>query len=204
MRLTTADDTMKHDPRIRFQAFARPRDLGGKLSMNGQYIELLRAHRNNIRRYRRLLETPLTNLERRYIERRVQEERSSVERLVLAICPERVSVGLEKPRGFKLEELLHPVDAFNHPFDIVDDRDLTLYEKRALLSSWLADHCACNDGADLTPVAKSTSIELEDIVEALCELSSSRHPAAGDQQGTSHHVLSRPHRPEDARRIDRC
>ena len=39
----------------------------------------LRARRNNVRRYRRLLQTELTDLERRYIERRLNEEKSAME-----------------------------------------------------------------------------------------------------------------------------
>jgi hypothetical protein len=39
----------------------------------------LRARRNNVRRYRRLLQTELTELERRYIERRLNEEKSAME-----------------------------------------------------------------------------------------------------------------------------
>jgi hypothetical protein len=41
----------------------------------------LHARRNNVRRYRRLLQTELTELERRYIERRVDEEKSAMESL---------------------------------------------------------------------------------------------------------------------------
>jgi ferritin-like protein len=37
---------------------------------------LMHAHRNNIRRYRRLLETHLTDAERDYIELRLSEERA--------------------------------------------------------------------------------------------------------------------------------
>ena len=38
----------------------------------------LRAHRNNIHRYRRLLATQLTDLERAYIERRLKEEHAAM------------------------------------------------------------------------------------------------------------------------------
>ena len=38
----------------------------------------LRAHRNNIHRYRRLLATQLTDLERAYIERRLNEEHAAM------------------------------------------------------------------------------------------------------------------------------
>jgi hypothetical protein len=41
----------------------------------------LRAHGNNISRYRRLLKTNLSDLERRFLERRLSEERSAFESL---------------------------------------------------------------------------------------------------------------------------
>jgi len=41
----------------------------------------LRTHRNNIHRYRELLETKLTDLERQFIERRLSEEQSALEAL---------------------------------------------------------------------------------------------------------------------------
>jgi hypothetical protein len=36
--------------------------------------QLARAHRNNIQRYRQLLQTSLTELERQFVERRLNEE----------------------------------------------------------------------------------------------------------------------------------
>ena len=47
----------------------------------------LRAHRNNIQRYRRLLETNLTNFERQFIERRILEEQVAIETLAADIVP---------------------------------------------------------------------------------------------------------------------
>ena len=41
----------------------------------------IRAHASNIRRYERLLETRLSDVERRFIERRLAEERSALEAL---------------------------------------------------------------------------------------------------------------------------
>jgi len=40
-----------------------------------------RAHRNNIRRYKRILETDLTDLERQFVVRRLSEERSAIRKL---------------------------------------------------------------------------------------------------------------------------
>jgi hypothetical protein len=48
--------------------------------INEQFARL-RAHRNNVLRYRRLLATYLSDLERAYIERRLSEERASMEAL---------------------------------------------------------------------------------------------------------------------------
>jgi hypothetical protein len=39
----------------------------------------IRAHRNNIHRYRRLLRTRLSDLERQFIERRLAEEQAALE-----------------------------------------------------------------------------------------------------------------------------
>ena len=41
-----------------------------------------------------------------------------------------------------LDDLLHPAQAFSHPSDVVNDPDLTLNEKRAILASWASDACA--------------------------------------------------------------
>jgi hypothetical protein len=47
----------------------------------------LRTHRNNIQRYRQLLETKLTGLERQFIEQRLSEEQSAIESLAAATFP---------------------------------------------------------------------------------------------------------------------
>jgi hypothetical protein len=47
----------------------------------------LRTHRNNVQRYRWLLETRLTDLERQFIEKRVSEEQSAIESLAARTLP---------------------------------------------------------------------------------------------------------------------
>jgi hypothetical protein len=47
----------------------------------------LRTHRNNIRRYSRLLKTQLTDFERQFIEKRLSEERSAMQSMVDAPFP---------------------------------------------------------------------------------------------------------------------
>jgi hypothetical protein len=46
-----------------------------------------KAHRSNISRYRWLLGTSLTELERRFIEKRLGEEQSALEKLVVSAAP---------------------------------------------------------------------------------------------------------------------
>jgi hypothetical protein len=52
-----------------------------KTMMLDENLARLRAHRSNIHRYRRLLATRLTELERGYIEKRLNEELASLEEL---------------------------------------------------------------------------------------------------------------------------
>src|SRR4029453_18021724 len=66
----------------------------GSSIMNSHNVERLRAHQNNIRRYRRLLATHLTDLERSYIERRLNEEQTSVEAILREEFPDRLSARL--------------------------------------------------------------------------------------------------------------
>jgi hypothetical protein len=60
----------------------------------------LRTHRNNIIRYRRLLKTKLTEIERQFIERRLSEERYAVENLAASAFPIAFKIpiqAVEKP-----------------------------------------------------------------------------------------------------------
>ena len=50
-------------------------------------LEQLRSHRNNIHRYRRLLQTQLSDLERAFIERRMCEEVAAMEGVAADIPP---------------------------------------------------------------------------------------------------------------------
>jgi hypothetical protein len=49
--------------------------------MTDEKVARLRAHDNNISRYRRLLETKLSELERGFVERRLNEERLAMQSL---------------------------------------------------------------------------------------------------------------------------
>jgi hypothetical protein len=55
--------------------------------MIDETLARLRTHRNNIHRYRRLLATRLSEIERSYIERRLHQEQASVDALSAATFP---------------------------------------------------------------------------------------------------------------------
>jgi len=61
--------------------------------MLDETLARLRAHRSNIARYRRLLASPLSDLERAFIERRLNEENASVEALFPFTLPTVNDVG---------------------------------------------------------------------------------------------------------------
>jgi len=50
----------------------------------------IRTHRNNIHRYRRLLGTKLSDVERQFIERRLSEEQSALQALAAENFPRRI------------------------------------------------------------------------------------------------------------------
>lgn len=66
-----------------------------------------------------------------------------------------------------LDALLHPAKAFAHPMDVVRDPDLTLNEKRAILSSWASDACAVEAAPELRSIASGTIVRWDGIMDAL-------------------------------------
>jgi hypothetical protein len=69
----------------------------------------------------------------------------------------------------EFDELLHPAQAFNHPSEVVNDPDLTLNEKRAILASWASDACAVEAAPDLR-TGPRVPVRFDDIMEALRSL----------------------------------
>ena len=78
-----------------------------------------------------------------------------------------------------LDDLLHPAQAFEHPRNVVDDPDLTLNEKRAILASWASDACAIEAAPELrrAPGGKQP-VRFDDVMDALRSL---------DQQAGDHY-----------------
>lgn len=66
--------------------------------------------------------------------------------------------------------LLHPAGAFAHPYQVVDDPDLTLSEKHAILAAWAADARSVLPGAKKSGSAAGQPVKFEDILVALREI----------------------------------
>ena len=60
--------------------------------MTDEKLARLRAHRNNISRYRRLLKTDLSAIERQFIERRMNEEKSAMQGLAVSTFPVTLNI----------------------------------------------------------------------------------------------------------------
>jgi hypothetical protein len=70
--------------------------------------------------------------------------------------------------GFDPNDLLHPAQAFEHPSHVVNDPDLTLNEKRAILSAWASDACAVDSepGLRRSPSGERP-VPFDDVMDAL-------------------------------------
>jgi hypothetical protein len=82
----------------------------------------------------------------------------------------------------ELDDLLHPAQAFEHPSDVVNDPDLTLNEKRAILASWASDACAVEAVPALRrPPGVKAPVSFDEVMEALRtldrEIAQQRDPA---------------------------
>ena len=73
-------------------------------------------------------------------------------------------------QDFDLNSLLHPARAFPRPIDVVEDPDLTVTEKRAILASWASDACAVQDTPALRRPAEGASVSFDDVMDALKKL----------------------------------
>jgi hypothetical protein len=83
-----------------------------------------------------------------------------------------------------LDTLLHPSQLFEHPADVLDDADLSLSEKRAILASWASDACAVESAPALRNNPSGRVVSFDDIMDALRALDkqAATAVAAGDRR----------------------
>jgi hypothetical protein len=99
-----------------------------------------------------------------------------------------------------LDDLLHPAQAFDHPSDVVEDPNLTLNEKRAILASWASDACAIAAAPDLRRMpGGKRPVRFDDVMEALRALDRQAHQQHGDcaPQRVKHRQRLTKRRPRD-------
>jgi hypothetical protein len=94
-----------------------------------------------------------------------------------------------------LDTLLHPAQAFDHPADVVDDPELTLNEKRAILASWASDACAVEAVPTLRRVPGGKEpVHFDEVMDALrvldAEARRSAPRTAGAKNSSRHHPRS--------------
>src|SRR3954470_20566525 len=81
---------------------------------------------------------------------------------------------------FELDHLLRPAAVFDHPQDVLNDPDLSIQEKRAVLSSWASDACAVESMPELRRHPNGrTLVRFDDIVDALRSLDDDPPPRPG-------------------------
>jgi hypothetical protein len=70
-------------------------------------------------------------------------------------------------RDWDLNDLLHPAEAFESPAAVLQDPDLTVNEKRAILASWASDACAVEAAPDLRAAPSGRTVRFDEIMETL-------------------------------------
>ena len=80
---------------------------------------------------------------------------------------------------FDLDSLLHPASAFLHPEQVVNDADLTLNEKRAILASWASDACAVEAAPALRQTSGGRIVTFDEIMDALRTLDRQQAASTG-------------------------
>jgi hypothetical protein len=89
-----------------------------------------------------------------------------------------------KRANFDLDQLLHPAQAFGHPSEVVNDPDLTLNEKRAILASWASDACAVEAAPELRRRPGGPVVRFDDIMDALRALDAQFTATAAKMRAT--------------------
>ena len=72
------------------------------------------------------------------------------------------SAPFDQDAACDLDTLLHPSQAFESPAEVLNDPDLSLNEKRAILASWASDACA----VEVVPSPKFHHQAVGELVEA--------------------------------------
>jgi hypothetical protein len=87
-----------------------------------------------------------------------------------------------------LSRLLRPAIGFNRPSDVLKDVDLSVSEKRAILSSWASDSCVVEGKPYLRwMIGSDDPVPLDEVLEALGRLDQHVAEAAGSRCRSMRH-----------------
>jgi hypothetical protein len=104
----------------------------------------------------------------------------------------------DSSRILDLDELLHPAQAFDHPSQVVNDPDLTLNEKRAILASWASDACAVEEAQELRTNGRGSLVRFDDIIDALRSLDQQNGAAKYKKTIRRRRIFGRGYRADDS------
>ncbi|MBV9627644.1 MAG: hypothetical protein JO230_06055 [Xanthobacteraceae bacterium] len=72
-----------------------------------------------------------------------------------------------KGKEFNLDALLHPAGTYRTPMEVVNDPEMTVQEKRAILAAWASDACAVESTSELTQLTSAEQVRFDDVMDAL-------------------------------------
>jgi hypothetical protein len=72
-----------------------------------------------------------------------------------------------KGKEIDLDILLDPAGAYRTPMEVVNDPDMTVQEKRAILAAWASDACAVEAAPELRQLTAAEPVRFDDIMDAL-------------------------------------
>src|SRR5215213_8845896 len=70
----------------------------------------------------------------------------------------------------EIDSLVHPSQVFERPSDVLNEPDLSLDEKRAILASWASDACAIEAAPALRKAPSGRVVTFDEIMDALRSL----------------------------------
>lgn len=104
--------------------------------------------------------------------------------------------------GRDLEALLRPSRVFDHPRDVVQAANLTIDEKRAILSSWASDACAIESAPALRLLPEGKRpVTFDEVLDALRSLDDDPRPRPG---GKSVRLRSEPQGSDPGQSVPLC
>jgi hypothetical protein len=81
---------------------------------------------------------------------------------------------------YDLNAILHPGSVYDHPRDVLADKELTFAEKRSILASWASDAAAVTSCPSLRAIpGQRQPVSIDDILEALSGLDYGPRPPGG-------------------------